>query len=150
MILTTSDDVYILEPLPEETDLERRRKGKAPMVLPVSTREPPHEPVPFTIFREEWEPIAQPPIIEDEHELVIPTQVIESLYTEDNSGEKRKLLKLVCVMNPWTLCFTWTRTQALVIYIPNFNHHDKLSSHEIMKAIFYKHIDYCIKGNSIE
>ena len=95
-LLTAPDDVYIPEALPEiaepeaQLSRERRRKGKAPMELPVSTGVPPYEPVPFTIFIEEWEPTAQPPMIDEEPELVIPTQVIESLYTEDRSGEKRK------------------------------------------------------------
>ena len=35
-------------------------------------------------------PMTQPPVIEEEPNLVIPTQVIESLYTVDSSGEKRK------------------------------------------------------------
>ena len=76
-MLMDSDDVYIPEALPEEADLERRCKGKAPMVLSISTGVPSHEPVPFRILREEQEPTAQPPIIEDELELVIPTQVIK-------------------------------------------------------------------------
>ena len=78
-LLKAEVDVYIPEPLPEmaepETQLsrERKRKGKAPMELSVSTGVPPHEPVPFTIFREEQEPMAQPPAEEEESVLVIQT-----------------------------------------------------------------------------
>ena len=54
----------------------------APMGLPVSTWVPPNDPVPVTIFREDTEATAQQPIAEDEP--------VESLYTEDSSGEKRK------------------------------------------------------------
>ena len=92
-MLTTHDDVYIPEPLPDiakpEALLarERRRKGKAPMELPVSTGVPSYDPVPFTIFREERELTSQAPLIDEEPDLVIPTRVIESLYTKDSSGE---------------------------------------------------------------
>ena len=50
------------------------------MILPVSNGVPPNKPVPFTIFRKDPE----------EPVLLIPTQLLESLYTEDSSGEKRK------------------------------------------------------------
>ena len=100
-VLTAHNGVYIPEPLPKiaaqdaQLALEQRRKGKAWMALPLSTGVPPNEPVSFTIFREEWEPTAQPPVVEEEPELVIPTQVLESLYTEDSSGEKWKWPKPV-------------------------------------------------------
>ena len=49
-LLTAHEDAYIPEPLPESLadeehqQRERKRKGKAPMELPVSTGAPPHEP----------------------------------------------------------------------------------------------------------
>ena len=99
--LTAQDDVYIPEPLWEVAAqnahivAERRHKGKAPMELLVSTGVPPKEPLPFTIFREEREPTAQLPVVKDERELLILTQVLGSLYTEDSNGEKRKQPKPV-------------------------------------------------------
>ena len=65
------------------------------MELLVSTGVPPKEPLPFTIFREEREPTAQLPVVKDERELLILTQVLGSLYTEDSNGEKRKQPKPV-------------------------------------------------------
>ena len=102
-LLTAHDDVYVPEPLPEITEpeeqlkRERKRKGKAPMELPVSTGVPPYEPVPFTIFRDEREPTAQQPAEEDEPVLVIPTQLPATLY-EDDSGERETRPK-----TPWAI-----------------------------------------------
>ena len=68
------------------------------MELLVSTGVPPHAPVPFTIFREEWEPTAQP-LAEEEEELVlvIPTQIPDTVFYEDSNGERETRPK-----TPWS------------------------------------------------
>ena len=94
--LIAQDDVYIPTALPEATasethvPVEQKRTGKAPMELLVSTRVPPNELVPLTVFREQTPVAAQALVVEDEPELLILTQLLESLYTEDSRGEKRK------------------------------------------------------------
>ena len=76
--LTSHDDVYIPERLPEivatETHaaMEWKWKGKAPIELLVSTGVVPNESVPLSIFREEAQGTTQPSLTEDE-----PTNVVK-------------------------------------------------------------------------
>ena len=69
------------------------------MDLPVSTGAPPYEPVPFTISREEREPTAQLPAEEEEEPvLVIPTQIPDTVFHDESSGERETRLK-----TPWSI-----------------------------------------------
>ena len=93
--LTTHEDVYILDPLSEPTDhvthttMERKRKEKDSMKLSVWSGVPPIELVPVTVFQEEQN------IVDDKPELIIPTQLPETLYTAESSGEKQKQQVLI-------------------------------------------------------
>ena len=52
-----------------------------------------------TIFREEREPTAQPPVVEDEEPvLVIPMYIPDTVFQDDSSGEKAKRQK-----TPWLI-----------------------------------------------